>query len=541
VKGLKNLSGELADQYYLLHGNKSHPCAMDEIKEESLRNSGNLFQEPDSTLLLSSGCSRHWPDARGIYHNEKANFFVCINVEDRISDNIKPVFSRFKNTTKGVKRVLKNEGYDFMHNEPPSQLRRSVFPRNSMCSRPPRDAVFDARHNLTKTLIGSASIVCPHLSDADPDLMNRQATLDKHNADFAGDETNKEDSIDFLAKSDHDDYFSKFFPDAEQSLKTDKKKRSYNVSPRSQRSPSPKSQDSTDVPNSDGSIFVSRSPESKPPTFECVEHGRAEDANNKLMEDRLTLDRRDTLHFMGCFDGHGGTSTAEMLASQLHKRIFDQISQGQSCETAIRAASCAMEQILKDVKLKDKSGSCAAFSLLDTEEALLHIGNLGDCRVVLSRKGQAVDLTLDQKPDSEFERIRLEAAGIGVTSDGRLPNGAAVARAFGDFDDQQKAEGISAEVAYGHCQLCEGDEFVLVGCDGIFDVLSSSQAVKVVRRALRANQNVDEAAKALVAEALRCKSTDNLSVGVLVFRRPPPLPTNRNSRLRLTASFNLSE
>jgi len=38
---------------------------MTEEKEESLRKNGNLFQEPDSTLLLSSGCGRHWPDARG--------------------------------------------------------------------------------------------------------------------------------------------------------------------------------------------------------------------------------------------------------------------------------------------------------------------------------------------------------------------------------------------------------------------------------------------------------------------------------------------
>ena len=39
-------------------------------KEEQLRNNGNLFQEPDSTLLLSSGCGRHWPDSRGIFHND---------------------------------------------------------------------------------------------------------------------------------------------------------------------------------------------------------------------------------------------------------------------------------------------------------------------------------------------------------------------------------------------------------------------------------------------------------------------------------------
>merc|ERR1712014_326405 len=58
-------------------------------KEEELRNNGNLFQEPDSTLLLSSGCGRHWPDARGIFHNEAQNFFVWV----------------------------KEEGYDFMHSE----------------------------------------------------------------------------------------------------------------------------------------------------------------------------------------------------------------------------------------------------------------------------------------------------------------------------------------------------------------------------------------------------------------------------------------
>ena len=58
--------------YFPLHGSKSYsekPEGMSLEKEEQLRNNGNLFQEPDSTLLLSSGCGRHWPDARGIFHN----------------------------------------------------------------------------------------------------------------------------------------------------------------------------------------------------------------------------------------------------------------------------------------------------------------------------------------------------------------------------------------------------------------------------------------------------------------------------------------
>merc|ERR1711962_1939454 len=35
-----------------------------------------------STLLLSSGCGRHWPDARDIFHNEAQNFFVWVNEEE---------------------------------------------------------------------------------------------------------------------------------------------------------------------------------------------------------------------------------------------------------------------------------------------------------------------------------------------------------------------------------------------------------------------------------------------------------------------------
>merc|ERR1712176_1375338 len=79
---------------------------------------------PDSTLLLSSGCGRHWPDARGIYHNDAENFFVWVNEEDQMrivsmekGDNIAAIFKRFCDATKAVQECLKGEGYDFMHND----------------------------------------------------------------------------------------------------------------------------------------------------------------------------------------------------------------------------------------------------------------------------------------------------------------------------------------------------------------------------------------------------------------------------------------
>jgi creatine kinase len=127
VKGLKSLKGDLKGDYFPLAGSMSYeskPGGMTKDKEEELRDAGNLFQEPDSTLLLSSGCGRHWPDARGIYHNDAANSFVWVNEEDHMrivsmekGDDIQKVFARFVNICDGVREVLSKDGSDFMHND----------------------------------------------------------------------------------------------------------------------------------------------------------------------------------------------------------------------------------------------------------------------------------------------------------------------------------------------------------------------------------------------------------------------------------------
>jgi len=127
VKGLLSLDGELKGDYFPLRGSRSYgpkPTGMSEAYEETLRKNGNLFQEPDSTLLLSSGCGRHWPDARGIFHNADKNFFVWINEEDHMriismekGDNVVNIFKRFAKATEVVAKALKENGHDFMHND----------------------------------------------------------------------------------------------------------------------------------------------------------------------------------------------------------------------------------------------------------------------------------------------------------------------------------------------------------------------------------------------------------------------------------------
>ena len=127
VNALKSLTGELAGDYFPLAGSQSYtkkPGGMTPEQEEQLRKDRFLFQEPDSTLLRSSGSGRQWPDARGIFINEASNFIVWVNEEDHIriismqtGADMNQVFSRFCNAAQVVQEAVKEQGCDFMHND----------------------------------------------------------------------------------------------------------------------------------------------------------------------------------------------------------------------------------------------------------------------------------------------------------------------------------------------------------------------------------------------------------------------------------------
>ena len=62
----------------------------------------------------------------------------------------------------------------------------------------------------------------------------------------------------------------------------------------------------------------------------------------------------------------------------------------------------------------------------------LYVANAGDSRCVLSRKGRAIPLSADHKPEDEPERSRIERAGGVVTGDGRVNGGLNLSRAIGE-------------------------------------------------------------------------------------------------------------
>lgn len=157
------------------------------------------------------------------------------------------------------------------------------------------------------------------------------------------------------------------------------------------------------------------------------------------------------------------------------------------------------------------------------------MANTGDSRAVLSRRGKAVDLSTDQRPTCSTEQARIEQAG-GFVEDGYINGHLGVARAFGDFhleelkgDPEAGRPGpliVDPEVELG--TLTEEDEFLIIACDGLWDVFSSQNAVDFTRAALRRHNDAKKAARELTEQALERHSADNVSVIVVCLADEAP-------------------
>merc|ERR1712223_1730893 len=101
-------SGDLAGNYYALTG-------MDEKVRQQLVDDHFLFMSGDPNLKVA-GMERHWPEGRGIFHNEAKTFLVWVNEEDQLriismqkGGDVKGVFERLARGIKTVQDSVKAE------------------------------------------------------------------------------------------------------------------------------------------------------------------------------------------------------------------------------------------------------------------------------------------------------------------------------------------------------------------------------------------------------------------------------------------------
>ncbi|CAN0398240.1 creatine kinase M-type [Lampetra fluviatilis] len=117
VEALSKLDGDLKGKYYALKG-------MSDQEQQQLIDDHFLFDKPVSPLLLCAGMGRDWPDARGIWHNDKKTFLVWVNEEDHLrvismqqGGNMKEVFKRFCTGLQKIESIFKDKGHPFSWSE----------------------------------------------------------------------------------------------------------------------------------------------------------------------------------------------------------------------------------------------------------------------------------------------------------------------------------------------------------------------------------------------------------------------------------------
>ena len=111
--------------------------------------------------------------------------------------------------------------------------------------------------------------------------------------------------------------------------------------------------------------------------------------------------------------------------------------------------------------------------------------NAGDSRAVLSKKGKAKDLSVDHKPDTPSEKRRIERAN-GYVEESRVNGMLALSRSIGDFEYKGNSilkpedQIITAFPDITVEKIMNDSDFIICACDGIWDCMSSQEAVTYV-------------------------------------------------------------
>jgi len=130
-------------------------------------------------------------------------------------------------------------------------------------------------------------------------------------------------------------------------------------------------------------------------------------------------------------------------------------------------------------------GCTAVSCVIDFKNKVITCANSGDSRCVISESGKAVRLSEDHKPSLPSEERRIIAAG-GKISNGRVNNNLNLTRCIGDHEYKQN-KSLSAAEQIITCvpdirthQIADTTDFIILGCDGIWDVMRDQEAVNFV-------------------------------------------------------------
>lgn len=217
-------------------------------------------------------------------------------------------------------------------------------------------------------------------------------------------------------------------------------------------------------------------------------------------------------YFIAVYDGHGGTISSEIVSNCLHSKFaeflhsYENTNPGEHFDANIPFTNC-FRYFQNELALRHVSDGTAV-NIVYIRKHVLYVANAGDSRSILFRENGAFPLSVDHKPENPDERKRVEDAGGVVTESKRVNGTLALSRAIGDCDMQPP---LTFEPVVTTTHLSATDRFIIIACDGLWDVVSNEKAIQLIEKCATAK----EAAVLLRDFAYTLGSSDNISVIVV--------------------------
>ncbi|EAN77912.1 protein phosphatase 2C, putative [Trypanosoma equiperdum] len=252
----------------------------------------------------------------------------------------------------------------------------------------------------------------------------------------------------------------------------------------------------------------------------------------KTMEDahvaQLNLGGNKHHTFIGVFDGHNGNKIAKYCREHLLDELMltPEYRSG-SYDEAFKKAFGAIDSNLSKMSMLRSEGGTAAICVMLTQNEVI-CANAGDSRAVLYRGTRAIPLSIDHKPSAPGEKERILRAG-GTVQSHRVDGNLAVSRAIGDFDYKENSELsweeqiVTALPDVTRIDIKEEDAFVVVACDGVWDVLSNDDCCQLIHQSFKDTEDdiglVCEAVlDRCLAPCIQGTGCDNMTIVIARFK-----------------------
>ena len=280
--------------------------------------------------------------------------------------------------------------------------------------------------------------------------------------------------------------------------------------------------------------------------------------------------------YFSIFDGHGGNKCADFLKNNLLSLICENKYYPHNIEKAIKYGFKEADKIFLELnqigaEIIDSSGSCGLILLIF--ETKIYIANVGDSRCVISLNNGKIrkDVTRDHKPNYPYEKERI------ILNGGKLyqtqtnlnqneentelidnedisntekntnliligpyrvsPGNLSVSRTIGDPYAKLTNFGGNPKVVISepdiYCfDLNEDDiDFLILGCDGIYDQLTSKEVLQCAwmmieknKKLTDENDNIDiyntcaNIVDFILKMSMARKSLDNVTCLIVTFK-----------------------